>query len=97
MATKKPTKPATKKTEKKRPRDVNQLAQFLVQATTERIEEQEAPATFSPEIARYMAELGRRGGKIGGKRRMETLTQQQRSEIAYKAALARWPKDRKKP
>jgi hypothetical protein len=96
MATKKAAKPAVKtQAQPKRPRDPNQFAHFMVKATTER-DEEKSPPKVSPEIARYMADLGRRGGKIGGKRRMETLTQEQRSEIAYKAALARWPKDRKK-
>jgi hypothetical protein len=34
--------------------------------------------------------LGRRGGKIGGKRRLETLTPERRREIAQLAARARW-------
>jgi len=48
------------------------------------------------DISRVMAELGRRGGKVGGKRRLETLTQERRSEIAFRAAKARW-KTAKKP
>jgi hypothetical protein len=61
---------------------------------TERQEEKPAPpeAPSTSEISRVMAELGRRGGKIGGKARMKTLTQEQRSLIAYKAAQARWAK-----
>jgi hypothetical protein len=39
-----------------------------------------------------MAELGKRGGKIGGKRRKESLTRERRIEIALKAARARWDK-----
>jgi hypothetical protein len=39
-----------------------------------------------------MAEMGRRGGRIGGKRRLETLTDRRRSQIARKAAKARWAK-----
>jgi hypothetical protein len=39
-----------------------------------------------------MAEMGRRGGKIGGKRRMTTMTPEQRREVALKAAKARWSK-----
>jgi hypothetical protein len=35
-------------------------------------------------------ELGRRGGLKGGKARAEKLTAKQRSEIARKAARARW-------
>lgn len=34
--------------------------------------------------------LGRKGGLRGGPARARKLTQQQRSEIARKAALARW-------
>ena len=34
--------------------------------------------------------LGRLGGKKGGKARAEKLTAEQRSEIARKAARARW-------
>ncbi len=34
--------------------------------------------------------LGRKGGLKGGKARAEKLTPEQRSEIAKKAALARW-------
>jgi len=36
-----------------------------------------------------MAELGRRGGKVGGKRRPETMTAKKRSEVAKRAAEAR--------
>jgi hypothetical protein len=42
-----------------------------------------------------MAQMGRKGGKIGGKRRMETMTAEQRSQIALKAAKARWSKTAK--
>lgn len=36
--------------------------------------------------------LGRLGGKVGGKRRAETLSAEKRSEIAKKAAAVRWSK-----
>jgi hypothetical protein len=39
-----------------------------------------------------MAAMGRKGGKIGGKRRLQTLTPERRSEIAIKAAESRWAK-----
>lgn len=42
------------------------------------------------EISRFMAQMGRKGGKIGGKRRLQTMTAEERSEIAKKAARARW-------
>lgn len=40
-------------------------------------------------------ELGRLGGLKGGKARAEKLTKEQRSEIARKAAKARWDKKRR--
>ena len=40
-------------------------------------------------------ELGRLGGLKGGKARAEKLTKEQRSEIARKAAKARWAKKRR--
>lgn len=35
-----------------------------------------------------MREIGRKGGKIGGKRSLETMTAEERSERAKKAGLA---------
>jgi hypothetical protein len=37
-----------------------------------------------------MAAIGKKGGKIGGKRRLTTMTAKQRKKIAAKAANARW-------
>ncbi len=66
----------------KPPRDQNQLAKFIADlATGDRTE------TRPPESE--MAELGREGGKAGGNARAATLTPEQRSEIARKAAAAR--------
>jgi len=42
-----------------------------------------------------MSEMGRKGGKIGGKRRLETLTAEERSDLASKAARDRWKKSRR--
>jgi hypothetical protein len=39
-----------------------------------------------------MREMGAKGGKIGGKRRLETMTDEQRKRSARKAAKARWAK-----
>ena len=41
-----------------------------------------------PEIALYFAREGSKGGKIGGKRRAESLSPERRSEIARKAIAA---------
>jgi len=51
-------------------------------------------------ISKVMQEMGRKGGKKGGKKgakkRSESLTPEQRSQIARKAAKARWLKAKKK-
>ena len=47
-------------------------------------------------ISQVMAEMGRKGGKIGGKRRLETLSDRRRTQIARQAAQARWGKKKKK-
>ena len=83
-----------KKKRPKRPPDVNQLAHELVRLSTQEKIELE-PALSKSDISRIMAEMGRKGGKIGGKRRLETVTQERRSEIAHKAAQARWAKSKK--
>ena len=36
-----------------------------------------------------MAEMGRKGGLIGGKRRLKTMSKEQRRKVAAKAAKAR--------
>jgi|SRR5579864_6587196 len=79
---------------KKRPTDVNQLAHHLIALSTDQLEPEERRAT-PLEISRVMAELGRRGGRIGGKKRAQSLTAQKRKQIAAKAARARW--DNAKP
>jgi hypothetical protein len=40
-------------------------------------------------IAAVMREMGRKGGKIGGKRSLETMTPEQRTARAKKAVAAR--------
>jgi hypothetical protein len=40
--------------------------------------------------------LGKRGGSKGGKIRAAKLTPERRSEIARKAVLARWAKEKKR-
>jgi len=44
------------------------------------------------EISRVMAAMGRKGGKIGGKRRLVTMTPEERQESARRAVQARWAK-----
>jgi hypothetical protein len=73
----------------KRPRDLNELAKALVAEATG----ETPPEEPTPEKNQAAVELGRLGGKKGGKARAEKLTPEQRSEIARKAARARWSKD----
>jgi hypothetical protein len=82
----------------KRPRDPNQLAAWTVAVSTGQIPAPEPPrpkitTPASPaNISEYMAAIGRKGGQIGGKRRLKTMTKAQRSRVAAKAAKARWKK-----
>jgi hypothetical protein len=46
-------------------------------------------------ISQVMAEMGRKGGRIGGKRRLETMSDRRRSQVARNAARARWAKKKK--
>jgi hypothetical protein len=62
-------------------RDLNTLAARIVgQATDETPREPEKP----------QAQAGRKGGQRGGKARANKLSPEKRSEIARKAAQARW-------
>jgi hypothetical protein len=81
---------------KKNPRDVNQLAKSIVDQATG-----EAPADPVANQATEPAPdgknpnavaLGRLGGKKGGPARAAKLSKKRRSEIAKKAAAARWGK-----
>jgi len=68
------------------PRDPNQLAKAVVDfATGQR--EPDPPARVKNPAA---VELGRIGGKIGGKARAANMTPEERRASAQKAALARW-------
>ena len=79
----------------KRPQDANQLAKWLVDVSTSEASDSPAdlPAPPAPEsLSAYMAAMGRKGGQIGGKRRLVTMTKEQRRKVASKAAKARWKK-----
>ena len=65
---------------------MNQLAKRIVDEATGEDEKTSPP----PQKNQAAVELGRLGGKKGGKARAENLTPEQRSEIAKKAAKSRW-------
>lgn len=69
----------------KRQADLNRLAASIVDEATS--EEPDNPYDGKNPAA---AELGRQGGLKGGRARAEKLTPAERSEIARKAARARW-------
>jgi hypothetical protein len=83
----------------KRPRDPNQLAKWIVdQSTSEQPIAEPETSLQAPKVpadlSEYMAAIGRKGGKIGGKRRLDTMTPAKRKRLARKAAKARWEKPR---
>jgi hypothetical protein len=71
----------------KRPTDVNELAHHLVSVSTGQ-DDPELPT--KAQVSLLMSKLGRKGGKIGGKRRLQTMTSEERSDVARLAAKARW-------
>jgi hypothetical protein len=52
----------------------------------------ELPRLTKSLVSRLMAQIGRKGGKVGGKKRAAGMTPAQRSEAASLAAKARWGK-----
>ncbi len=73
----------------KRPRDLNQLAKRLVDDATEDTSAR-PPDQEQPDKDPAAVELGRRGGKKGGKARAEKMTPEERRDVARRAAQARW-------
>jgi len=74
-----------KRTSKKE-EDINTLAASIVKQTTGEAAHEKNPAAVA---------LGRLGGLKGGKARAKKLSQEQRKQIARKAAIARWKKSSK--
>lgn len=74
----------------KRPRDSNQLAKWIVDQSTADFPAASPSTTVPSELSAYMSTMGRKGGQIGGKRRLVTMTAAQRKKAAAKAAKARW-------
>jgi hypothetical protein len=72
---------------KKRSTDINQKAKSIVD-----IAKGEAEDTLKEKdaIKAAAAALGKKGGLMGGPARAKALTAKKRSEIAKKAARARW-------
>jgi hypothetical protein len=75
---------------RKRPRDLNQLAAQLVSEATDPDSVPDPDAGKDPSAV----ELGRKGGRIGGRVRAANMTPEERSASARKAAQARWSRSR---
>ena len=77
----------------KRPRDINQLGHLIGQIATGQVkDEPEEPDTRNPAAVA----LSQLGASKGGQARAKSLSAKRRSEIAKKAAKARWKKTPKK-
>jgi hypothetical protein len=74
----------------RRPKDVNQLAKYIVDMSTGQIPKEEPPQEREKNPAAVA--LGKLGASKGGKARAESLSARKRSEIAKKAARSRWAK-----
>jgi hypothetical protein len=72
--------------------DENQIAFQVVSAATTGTESNAEVVTSAKTVSQIMAEMGRKGGKIGGKRRLVTMSAAERKRIAKSAAKARWSK-----
>jgi hypothetical protein len=73
-------------------KDLNQLAASIVAQATGEEEVQVEQTEKNPAAVA----LGRLGGLIGGAARAEKLSPKKRSQIAKKAATARWAKNKDK-
>ncbi len=81
--------PRRSSSHKQGPEDVNEAAFRVVQEAT-------GQTTPEPERVKNPAAvaLGKLGGAKGGRARADKLSQEQKSEIARKAAQARWRRQR---
>ncbi len=78
----------TRSRKQKLPRDVSQRAKLIVDIATGEAEDENPDEGKNP----HAVALGRLGGQKGGKARAKKLTPERRSEIARRAARARWAK-----
>ena len=77
--------------------DVNEAAYQMVRRSTHTEDQpSRSPKPSRSEISRVMSAMGRKGGAIGGKRRLVTMTAEQRRAAAVKASKARWAKHTQK-
>jgi hypothetical protein len=85
-----------KRNSKALPVDVNEAAHLLVERSLEKLEAQSERLPVSRAVHRIMSKMGSKGGRIGGKRRLDTMSSEERSRVASIAAKTRWAKARHK-
>ena len=73
---------------KKLPRDTNQRAHQIAKLLTGELTEEPEPKRSA--VSAYLAEIGRKGGLIGGKARASKMSAKKRKQIASNAARSRW-------
>jgi hypothetical protein len=76
----------------KRPRDPIQLGKLIGDILTGQVQDAPAPHPIDPNKDQAAVAMGRKGGLRGGKARADSLSSEQRKEIARKAANKRWGK-----
>ena len=75
--------------------DVNRPAHHLVQMPTTQTAPVPAAIELPVNLSEYMAAIGQRGGRIGGKRRLDTMTDEECCVVASNAAKIRWARANK--
>lgn len=78
--------PMPKRSSKKEPHDINEVAFDVVRSLTS----DESPEEEEEQKNPHAVELGRLGGLKGGRARAMKLSEKRRQEIARRAARARW-------
>ena len=73
---------------KRPPKDANELAKYILDVTTG-----EADKITPPQKNPHAQALSKLGASKGGEARAAKLSAKKRSQIAKKAAKARWPKN----
>lgn len=79
--------------------DSSQAAHRILETIIEKTEadapaDDAPPMEITPEMRAAAAAFGRMGGKLGGPARAAKLSPKKRSDIAKKAAAARWGKSK---
>jgi hypothetical protein len=67
-------------------------AQVKAQPAKKRASSRARGTPSASDVSRVMSAMGRKGGKLGGKRRMVTMTAAERRKVAVNAANTRWAK-----